>query len=161
MPYKTLVEVYDLPSISMQVRSTSGSLCTIPFGYTSAPIEIYTPNPPDSNLDISLSLLNTSITGVTFLPSSMSFLPTQQYKYFQISISSSFSYNVSLSPVIYYSFILAGDNVLSYSQLSLGSFQVTKKITTTAPKVTALAFTDITQTSLNVKVTLDTSALVY
>lgn len=159
--YQTLVQVYASDSISLSLRFMTGGLEIIPLGWTSLPIEIFAPCPPENSLSITFSLLNSSITAPSFLPSSLTFSPGQQYKYYQIKFSTSSQYNVSLSAAIEYDYIMDGTNVLAYSQLATSNLYGTNVTSKYPSNVTSLTFTDITSNSMNVWVTLDSDSLIY
>lgn len=157
--YKTLVIVYDLASVDISIRSNGLTSTKIHLDSVSLPIELFTENPPYSDLSISFSLLDSSIDGVIYTDSTLKFVAGEHYKYFNIQLNSTF--NGSNSESYEYFFTMTGSDVLAYSQINVALLQVDTSVDTSAPVITALKFETPTSNSLTVSITTDTMAVVY
>ncbi|OMJ82676.1 hypothetical protein SteCoe_16546 [Stentor coeruleus] len=158
--YKTLVEVYDSDDIVLELRSVDQTICNVPIGYLGPLIEIYAPKSPVSDLSISFALLNSSLIGVSFSPSSVTFVTNEQYKYFQIQLNSTFNGGINGGPY-QYSFTMTGADVLAYKQISVAEFYAYNNIENVKVTIESLSFTQITQTSASISIKTDSSCLVY
>lgn len=158
--YKTLVEVYDSDDIVLELRSVDETTCNIPIGYLGPLIEIYAPKSPVSDLSISFALLNSSLVGVSFSPSSVTFVANEQYKYFQIQLNSSFNDGINGGPY-QYSFTMTGADVLAYKQMSVAEFYAYNNIENVKVNIESLDFAQTTQTSTSISIKTDSACVVY
>ena len=159
VPYETLVTIYNYNPITITLTSGSQSTLQIPSGSTGLPLQLYNPSPPSSDLTISFFFMNSSIQGISFIPSSVTFNPGEQYKYFAIQVNSSFNGSVNYN--YYYSLVMTGTNILAYNALSMGVFQVVSSVKNILPVITSLNFANVMLNSLDIQIISNADCQIY
>lgn len=155
-PVKTLVEVYNENFLSFVV----GVVNRVYMNADSLPISIQTSNPPNSEIIIALGLVDSSIKGVSFNPPALLFTPDTNILYFTIFVNNETFTGKVLTPV-YVSFTVTGSDSEVYSKINPVSFEVEEKSSLFSTQISLLTFADLTQTSLALRIKLNTASLVY
>lgn len=158
---KTMVEVYNLEDIELSLSYGTSSTYKINRGRSGPYIKISTAYPPSSDLTLSMSLLNSSLEGVTFSPSSLTFISGETEKYFSIELSDNFSTSTNTSGPYEYTFTQTGADSTAYKQLGVFYFYQDEFVTYPTAEIKSLSLASITENSVQVKLELSDMAEVY
>lgn len=157
---KTMVEVYDTTDIELTLSVNGQSSCYLPEETLGPFIVITTPYPPNSDLTLSLSLLDSSLEGVNFIPDSVTFVPNETKKYFRIYLNDTFS-SLNTSGPYQYTFTQTGADNIAYQQIGVNYFYQDNLLEYYTPQISSLVFNSIKANSLNVVVNLDDTSEIY
>ena len=155
-PATTLVEVYDNNLISFAL----GTINDMSLNTTSLPIKITTVNSPDIQLTVSLSLLDPNMKGIEFNPSVLLFTRDVNDLYFTIYANSTV-FSGALGKSIYIFFTSTGTDSARFSTLPIQPFVVQSAPASSAAVITLLTFASLAQTTLSIRVTVNSACLVY
>ena len=158
---KTMVEVYNLEDIELSLSYGTFSSYKINRGSSGPYIKISTEFPPSSDLTLSMSLLNSSLEGVTFSPPSLTFTAGETEKYFSIQLSDNFSALTNTSGPYEYTFTQTGADSTAYKQLGVFYFYQDELFSYPSSEITTLEFDSITENSVEVKLALSDISEIY
>lgn len=155
-PVKTLVEVYNHESLTFSI----GIINTVYLNSANVPVKISTPNAPNSDVIIALGLLDSSIKGVKFIRSALLFTKDVNELYFSIYVNNS-TFTGKANVAIYIEFTITGTDSSRYKPISPISFTVSSINNTESTQITLLTYADLKQTSLSVRLKVNTACNIY
>ena len=157
---KTMVEVYDTSDIELTLSVDGSSICYLPKEVWGPYIVVTTPYPPYSDLTLSISLLDSSLEGVNFEPSSITFLPNETKKYIRMYLNDTFS-STNTSGPFEYTFTQTGADNTAYSQIGVSVFYQDDNLEYYIPTINTLAFSSVQKNSLDVVIEVNETSEVY
>lgn len=155
-PVTTLVEVYNNNQLSLSL----GTINPVYLNTTSFPMQVSANNAPHTELIVALSPLDTSIKGLKFSPSALLFTEDVNELYFTVYVNSSL-FTLPMGTSVYINFTLTGTDSPRFSSLLPQAFTIKEAAGNFGSQITLLTLASLTQTTLSIRVKLDSSALVY
>ncbi|OMJ93406.1 hypothetical protein SteCoe_3649 [Stentor coeruleus] len=155
-PVKTLVEVYNHESLTFSI----GIINTVYLNSVNVPVKVSTPNAPDSDIIIALGLLDSNIKGINFTPSALLFTKDINELYFSIYVNNS-TFTGKTNIAIYIGFTITGTDSSRYKPISPISFTISSINNTESSQITLLTYADLKQTSLSIRLKVNTACNIY